>query len=140
MALAMVERADKVAASIASKTGRRARLACFTLYADEAIMVPETDRTHAFKLFQFKIDPDVRGRFAGLLFFGADDDTIVRECRMGERDAWCTPLSAGLYEVLDWAGEEYPSPPIDPGMQISVELVGRFVCVAFLVLKDEPTN
>lgn len=150
MALALVAQADEIARRITQETGRSAKLACFTLYSDEATIIPETATHFARRQFQFKMDPDVRGRFAGLLFFGADDSTIVRACRLGDRDAWCTPNGAqpgrvrgraGLFSALDWAGVAYPSPRIEPGMQITLELSGPFVCVAFLVLKEgEPSN
>lgn len=141
MALLIIAKADERALQLSKEMGRRVRIACYPLYADEARTMPETQHTYEFKRFQFNVDDDVRGRFAGLLFFGSGDATTVRKCRMGEVDAWSVPLSAGLFEALDWAGDAYPSPPIDPSMPITLDVFGPFVCVAFLVLKaDEPSN
>jgi hypothetical protein len=139
-ALALLGRANEIALGLSQATGRKVGLACFPLYADEATIVPETATHHARKRFQFLTDRDVCGRFGGLLFSGADDRTTVCVCRIGDQDAWSTPLSSGLFESLDWTGEAYPTAPIEPGTQITIELFGSFVCVALLVVKANSQN
>lgn len=128
-------RAGERTARIAAATKRRANVACFQLYADEAATVPGA----SFKRFEFSIDDDLRGSFAGLLFEGASEATEVLQCRLGNQLAWSAPLSVGLFEALDWVSDAYPSPPIEPGMLIRVDVLGAFERLQFLVLKT-PAN